>query len=895
MAPVSMPPAQVDEHQYWTDPILCEETRARLKHFRSLGWLPPNFKPRTLIGIATVERYWRKFCIQSNQDYVNYLLLEDQAIYMNFFDWMFKTSREKALQSYDEYWRRLCQYFQLFARRSVNDDVHTQMRRFLNGVFPAERKISRRTKDKNTLDVDIFCVIYRHHWVHSRFFRHGSMIVQFATVQLWSAITGTRPGVLLPQNTSLPGDSSLSKRKQYPTFQSDLPKHIPMTDLPDSVCYRDIELFYLRDPQSKRDVLCAVIEFRNLKGRPEGADGTKFFMHGDYQLAYCPITQIISFAFRDGAFVNAELTPELIWRLRVPKRSSSLPLRWKPEVLNTPLLRRFNRTPCGYELHPSLPMTYESSRRALHELGRDARFENDIGHYNFRRWVANEVNRNFTSQERQRVLGQSGNAVFERHYQSQFIARDLQHVVLLRPPQEGLLRVAGSMLRKRDPLAPSELTDTHKRTICRHPEMLELKREKRELMAEMRSLAGTVKNAEKPFPHLYQRHKAVDREMTKLRKTLATDTRETARKDYFRNAPVLEVDRQIKQLLGDPDTESCDADSSDDEDWELPTPTYVFLERARLVENFYGPEAENYDEDQLLARRIQVTKDMVALLRLCEPSRRGNRVDWKFDDVDDDISGQPEDPSAPEEDNMKCPTDVCIICYGISRRSASNPPPYIFPTNRPDSLRRHLIDSHLRYAHDGISCTWEACRNLPTFTKITEFLAHANNEHMYDIKIKLCHLPRMPQFYPSDGSSRDASTEPETRQGTETPASSLDFDMANIDPRLMEPGPITATKPSCCPPSNEVLASAGCPMTSTGSNLTEILSGRVTRGAAKAANREPDPKLGSSSQHGTRSSRKRGRPEELPWGELGGKRLSGELKSSMIKPTLRRSKRLRAL
>ena len=60
---------------------------------------------------------------------MDYLLLEDQAIYMNFFDWMFKTSREKALQSYDEYWRRLCQYFQLFARRGVNDDVHTQMRR----------------------------------------------------------------------------------------------------------------------------------------------------------------------------------------------------------------------------------------------------------------------------------------------------------------------------------------------------------------------------------------------------------------------------------------------------------------------------------------------------------------------------------------------------------------------------------------------------------------------------------------------------------------------------------------------------------------------------------------------------------------------------------------------
>jgi hypothetical protein len=126
-------------------------------------------------------------------------------------------------------------------------------------------------KKKNTLDVDVFCVLYRHHWVHSRFFRHGSMIIQFATVQLWSSITGTRPGVLLPPKISLPGNLSLGKRKRDPTFQSDLPKYVSVNDLPDTVCYR--EFFYLKDPDSNHDVLCAIIEFRNLKGRPEGADG----------------------------------------------------------------------------------------------------------------------------------------------------------------------------------------------------------------------------------------------------------------------------------------------------------------------------------------------------------------------------------------------------------------------------------------------------------------------------------------------------------------------------------------------------------------------------------------------------------------------------------------------
>lgn len=263
------------------------------------------------------------------------------------------------------------------------------------------------------------------------------------------------------------------------------------------------------------------------------------------------------------------------------------------------------------------------------------------------------------------MLGQSGDAVFERHDQSQFIGRDLQHVVLLRPPQEGLLRFAGSMLRKRDPYAPSELTDSNKRAICQHPDLLQLRREKRDLMAEMRSLAGTVKNARKPFPHLYQRHENIKKEIAKLRKRLATDTRETARKNHFQNAPVLEVDRQIKQLLGQCD-EVPDDENSDDEGWELPTPNYVFAKRARLVENFYGPYAEDFDEDKLLAQRIQVTRDIVVFLHLCKPKSQGNQVNWNIDVKAEDLQGLLEEVLSFQEDTMNCLTDVCIICCGIS-------------------------------------------------------------------------------------------------------------------------------------------------------------------------------------------------------------------------------------
>lgn len=151
----------------------------------------------------------------------------------------------------------------------------------------------------------------------------------------------------------------------------------------------------------------------------------------------------------------------------------------------------------------------------------------------------------------------------------------------------------------------------------------------------------------------------------------------------------------------------------------------------------------------------------------------------------------------------------------------------------------------------------------------------------------------MPQFSPSDGPSKDTSTESEVRQGTEKPASSVDCDMANIGPRLMEPSPMTVMEASTCLPGTEISASsAGYPATSTDSNLAEISTRRETRGAAKAANLEPGPQL--PSRHAAHSSRKRGHPEEQPGGEQKGKEQPGKLKASTIKPTPRRSKRLRA-
>lgn len=238
-----------------------------------------------------------------------------------------------------------------------------------------------------------------------------------------------------------------------------------------------------------------------------------------------------------------------------------------------------------------------------------------------------------------------------------------------------------------------------------------------------------------------------------------------------------------------------------------------------------------------------------------------------------------------EEDSLVCPTDVCIICCGVSRSSASDPPPHKFSSKRKDSLRRHLIESHLVYAHDGISCNWEACGNIPKFSKVTEYLAHAAQVHAYDINIKLCHLPQGPRIAYNTTSSIDSpevSSECDSQPKSDTPASSVGFELTNIDPRLLEPQTVNSEPLSSQPSTDStdiLVSSIGSRVTNIGPCSTEIATRRkTTKRAAKAASSQPERQR----QRTTRSSLHRDNS----------KARSGT--SSSVKPLPRRSKRLKS-
>jgi hypothetical protein len=340
--------------------------------------------------------------------------------------------------------------------------------------------------------------------------------------------------------------------------------------------------------------------------------------------------------------------------------------------------------------------------------------------------------------ERKRVLGHSGSRVFERYYQDPFIG-GLQEVVLARPSHAALYKEARKS-RDRDPRAPKTLDHKQLATLCRNPHILQLRQTRTDLKNEMRSLAGTVKAAKNLYPELYQQHDKVCKNLQSVRKKLRTDAKAKMKDTYWNNMPVIEVDKQIKMLQqGKLDEEYSDTNDDDNEELDPPPPKYNFPERARLVEAFYGADAETLDGEEALARRIQVTTDMARLCKLSEPNRRGNRFDWdQFSEEDVDSVVSQEAELLPTTDKVKCPNDECIVCKGLY--SGQKPRKF----QRIDSLRRHLVNEHINRHAEGVPvyCTDDTCKTKEAFNDFTAFLSHAATCHDWDPKIKPQYLDR---------------------------------------------------------------------------------------------------------------------------------------------------------
>jgi uncharacterized protein YdcH (DUF465 family) len=90
------------------------------------------------------------------------------------------------------------------------------------------------------------------------------------------------------------------------------------------------------------------------------------------------------------------------------------------------------------------------------------------------------------------------------------------------------------MSKNRDPLTLTGYTDEQLKTIRRIPRIVQLRKERLRLRDEMRSLARTIKAAERPYPELYRQHNEICKKLTRIKKALRDKAKKNIKKGVLR-------------------------------------------------------------------------------------------------------------------------------------------------------------------------------------------------------------------------------------------------------------------------------------------------------------------------------------------------------------------------
>src|SRR2546421_1673155 len=112
-------------------------------------------------------------------------------------------------------------------------------------------------------------------WLYMRLTCLSRLLLQIAVVLLRSSLTGTRSRIIVPPKSilttskKLPVEDKIMDRQHHlktageklRDFQSNIPKYVWYDDSPPTLCYRDINLFVIRNPEGGSNIITAIVNF----------------------------------------------------------------------------------------------------------------------------------------------------------------------------------------------------------------------------------------------------------------------------------------------------------------------------------------------------------------------------------------------------------------------------------------------------------------------------------------------------------------------------------------------------------------------------------------------------------------------------------------------------------
>jgi hypothetical protein len=341
-------------------------------------------------------------------------------------------------------------------------------------------------------------------------------------------------------------------------------------------------------------------------------------------------------------------------------------------------------------------------------------------------------------------MGNRGD-VYERYYMPAFIDRDCQAIYLGSTRRDDLIRAVGRLARHER--APKHLTDVQKFEISRHPDLLNLIKERARYVQEIKDHGyRTIKAAK--GTKLYKKHKDKQAEINTLKRQLSEALLEKTIKEFHKTVHTTEVDLQLQGIRPA----------------DILTPPafkYELEERATVARLLFEP-LNGLTEDQILEVRIELVEN---LMRLCtrqetphqykasksrgRPKSRlldgsedaeddddtdisqeeaeGTNMDWDAKSLVDDESDADSVAAMEFKEPPIVPELFCAFCRWGDGEAGPRKRGHLF--SRVDSLGRHIRVQHLhpRAAGEGFACPYEGCSAF--LGSAMHFLSHTARQH----------------------------------------------------------------------------------------------------------------------------------------------------------------------
>ncbi|KAJ3498203.1 hypothetical protein NLG97_g1302 [Lecanicillium saksenae] len=551
-----------------------EYYRSKRQRLATDGVVKKRHAPTTKVNMHGVKLKWMRHCAYLCTKAENHLLQSTKEDIMTFLEWMLDTHKKIRKRSAVHAYKRIL--FQVY-RKSTGFDFdklgNEEINDYINGYLTIRYQLDTSVKEKPVMDVDDVYLVLHHHWVHdTSVFPDERQRIQLALMILIQAYTATRPRVLAYKK--------LSKEAIYDHYfgsdEEGQPKYAeewdPKEDDFKTICYRDVKLVLLKNPDGGRDLPVMEVTLRFTKGWERRENPKTFIFYEVDTFLFDAILLFLSLALLDNAFAAEIQSVEDFYKIRVRAPRRSLEFDWKDSIKDIPIFRQALVTHEGtIQTSPTEAIHYHTYLYYLQRLGLMTGFMQILNPYCIRRGSGEAVEAVGTQAQLQQVMQHIDAATYQA-YINQRVQCDTVAAFLGRPSNKALLKAAGHMSRSVDPRAPTQASTAKLNEIKTDTTLAKLIELRDSLSSEVRRESGTIKAAESTGTKLYQMYRTVESKVQSTRAYLRKLAKTATRKEFFDTISTTEINAQLRN--------DADLDAGD---WQ-PQTDHNLSERRMLAE-----------------------------------------------------------------------------------------------------------------------------------------------------------------------------------------------------------------------------------------------------------------------------------------------------------------------